>query len=36
MDMEISNYPRDPTYYFEDGSTVLLVEGVLFKVISLF
>lgn len=25
-------YPRDPAYYFEDASTVLLVGGVLFKV----
>jgi hypothetical protein len=25
-------YSRDPTYYFRDGSVLLLVEGTLFKV----
>jgi hypothetical protein len=25
-------YPRDPDYYFIDGSTVFLVGGILFKV----
>lgn len=31
-----SAHPRDSTYYFEDGNTVLLVGGVLFKVIAIF
>lgn len=35
-DTGLSDYPRDPTYYFEDGSTILLVGGVLFKVIAIF
>jgi hypothetical protein len=25
-------YPRDPRYYFNDGGTIFLVDGVLFKV----
>jgi hypothetical protein len=26
------DYPRDPDYYFSDGSAVFLVDGILFKV----
>ncbi|KAG8713199.1 hypothetical protein FRC11_012993 [Ceratobasidium sp. 423] len=32
-DIEVTpNYPRDPQFYFQDGSIVLLVKDVLFKV----